>query len=86
MRLIGEDEDRNVRRIAEFASRNRIPYSSLPLRSPKQRPPRAAAQSMRAVPAVIFGRNVVLTDPRRTRSRACSVSISTSTTTRRSTC
>src|SRR3984893_11463359 len=30
LRLIGEDEDRNVRRIAEFASRNHIPYSSLP--------------------------------------------------------
>src|SRR5471032_2508845 len=29
LRLIGEDDDRNVRRIAEFASRNRIPYSSL---------------------------------------------------------
>jgi thioredoxin reductase (NADPH) len=34
LRLIGEDEDRDVRRIAEFASRNRIPYSSLPLGSP----------------------------------------------------
>src|ERR1039457_7011653 len=29
LRLIGEDEDRDVRRIAEFASRNRIPYTSL---------------------------------------------------------
>ena len=35
LRLIGEEEDRDVRRIAEFASRNRIPYSSLPLRSPE---------------------------------------------------
>ena len=35
LRLIGEDEDRDVRRIAEFANRNRIPYSSLPLRSPE---------------------------------------------------
>ena len=35
LRLIGEDEDRNVRRIAEFASRNHIPYSSLPLGSPE---------------------------------------------------
>src|SRR5216684_1182256 len=33
LRLIGEDEDRNVRRIAEFASRNRIPYTSLPIGS-----------------------------------------------------
>src|SRR3984885_5306115 len=35
LRLIGEDEDRGVRRIAEFASRNRIPYTSLPLGSPE---------------------------------------------------
>src|ERR1700731_2215816 len=35
LRLIGEDEDRDVRRIAEFASRNRIPYSSLPMGSPE---------------------------------------------------
>src|SRR3977135_2182578 len=35
LRLIGEDEDRNVRRIAEFASRNHIPYISLPLGSPE---------------------------------------------------
>src|SRR5580698_6384764 len=34
LRLIGEDEDRNVRRIAEFASRNRIPYRSLALGNP----------------------------------------------------
>src|SRR6202049_3293415 len=35
LRLIGEDEDRDVRRIAEVASRNRIPYRSLLLRSPE---------------------------------------------------
>src|SRR5450755_2115300 len=35
LRLIGEDEDRDVRRIAEFASRNRIPYTSLQLGSPE---------------------------------------------------
>ena len=28
--LIGEELDRNVRRIAEFASRNRLPYVSVP--------------------------------------------------------
>jgi thioredoxin reductase (NADPH) len=31
--LIGEDDDRAVRRIAEFASRNRLPYMSYPLGS-----------------------------------------------------
>src|SRR3984957_13211098 len=35
LRLIGEDEDRHVRRIGEFASRNRIPYTSLALGSPE---------------------------------------------------
>src|SRR5271156_3747884 len=33
--LIGEDVDRNIRRIAEFAIRNHIPYISLPLRNPE---------------------------------------------------
>jgi thioredoxin reductase (NADPH) len=63
LRLIGEDEDRNVRRIAEFASRNRIPYTSLALRSPEAE---ATARSCAIAPgesAVIFGRNVVLTHP-----------------------
>jgi thioredoxin reductase (NADPH) len=61
--LIGEDEDRNVRRIAEFASRNRIPYASLALGSPAAA---AAAQScsIQALePAVIFGRGIVVTEP-----------------------
>lgn len=61
--LIGEDEDRNVRAIAEFASRNRIPYASLQLNSPEAV---AAAQSCSIAtsePAVIFGRDVVMTEP-----------------------
>jgi len=61
--LIGEDEDRDVRRIAEFASRNRIPYSSFPLRSPEAEATARSCSIDAAVPAVIFGRNVVLTDP-----------------------
>jgi thioredoxin reductase (NADPH) len=36
LQLIGEDQDREVRRIALFASRNRIPYRSLALGSPKR--------------------------------------------------
>src|SRR5450631_4029965 len=63
LRLIGEDEDRNVRRIAEFASRNRIPYSSLPLRSAEAASAAHSCSIAPNVPAVIFGRNVVLTDP-----------------------
>jgi thioredoxin reductase (NADPH) len=63
LRLIGEDEDRNVRGIAEFASRNRIPYSSLPLRSPEAEATAKSCSIAAAVPAVIFGRGVVVTDP-----------------------
>ncbi len=63
LQLIGEDNDRNVRHIAEFASRNRIPYTSLALGSPEAA---ASAQSCFITfsePAVIFGRDVVVTDP-----------------------
>ncbi len=63
LRLIGEDEDRNVRRIAEFANRNRIPYSSLPLRSPEAQATARSCSIPSAVPAVIFGRDVVVSDP-----------------------
>jgi thioredoxin reductase (NADPH) len=63
LRLIGEDEDRDMRRIAEFASRNRIPYSSLPLRSPEAEATARSCSFAAGVPAVIFGRDVVVTDP-----------------------
>jgi thioredoxin reductase (NADPH) len=63
LRLIGEEEDRNVRRIAEFASRNRIPYSSLQLGSPEAEATAQSCSISSAAPAVIFGRNVVVTDP-----------------------
>jgi thioredoxin reductase (NADPH) len=63
LRLIGEDQDRNVRRIAEFASRNRIPYSSLPLRSAEAEATARSCSIAAGVPGVIFGRNVVVTDP-----------------------
>jgi thioredoxin reductase (NADPH) len=63
LRLIGEDEDRNVRRIAEFASRNRIPYTSLALRSPEAEATALSSSIAPDVPAVIFGRDVVVTDP-----------------------
>ena len=61
--LIGEDQDRNVRKIAEFASRNRIPYTSLPLDSPEARHTAQSCSIAAGQAAVIFGRDVVLTDP-----------------------
>ncbi len=63
LRLIGEDEDRDVRRIAEFANRNRIPYSSLPLRSPEAEAIARGCSIDPGVPSVIFGRGVVVSDP-----------------------
>jgi thioredoxin reductase (NADPH) len=63
LRLIGEDEDRNVRRIAEFASRNRIPYSSIPLGSAEAQATAQRCSIAPSTPAVIFGRNVVVADP-----------------------
>jgi thioredoxin reductase (NADPH) len=61
--LIGEEEDRSVRRIAEFASRNRIPYSSFSLRSPEAEATARSCSIASTVPAVIFGRNIVVSDP-----------------------
>jgi thioredoxin reductase (NADPH) len=63
LRLIGEDEDRDVRRVAEFANRNRIPYRSLPLRSPEAEATARGCSIAPAVPAVIFGRDVVVNNP-----------------------
>jgi thioredoxin reductase (NADPH) len=63
LRLIGEEEDRNVRCIAEFANRNRLPYSSLALGSPEAEAAALHCSLAVGVPAVIFGRSVVLRDP-----------------------
>jgi len=63
LRLIGEEADRHVRRIAEFASRNRIPYTSLPLTSTEALETARVCSIAESVPAVIFGRNIVITDP-----------------------
>ena len=61
--LIGEGVDRGVRRIAEFASRNRIPYTSLSLDSPEAVATAQTCAITPSEPAVIFGRDVVVADP-----------------------
>ena len=63
LRLIGEDQDRNVRRIAEFASRNRIPYSSLSLGSSEAQAPAEGCSIAVRHPAVILVRDIVITAP-----------------------
>ena len=61
--LIGEEADRDIRRIAEFASRNRIPYTSFALGSPEAKATATSCSIAFTQPAVIFGRNNVVTDP-----------------------
>lgn len=62
LQLIGEDLDRDVRRIAAFASRNRIPYKSLALGSAEAQAIAGGCSVDPAQPAVIFGRGVVVAD------------------------
>ena len=63
LKLIGEEESREIRRIAEFASRNRIPYTSLPLDSAEAAATAQSCSIPASEPAVIFGRDIVVTDP-----------------------
>ena len=60
--LIGEEADRNVRRIAEFASRNKVPYVSVPLHSPQAAASAKSCAIDARTPAVIFGSKVPITD------------------------
>lgn len=61
--LIGEEADRDVRRIAEFAGRNRIPCASHPLGSAQAQAVAVSCSADPDVPSVIFGRDTVVTDP-----------------------
>src|ERR1700716_2138998 len=63
LRLIGGGEGADVPRMGELGSRNRIPYSSFPLRSPEAEATARSCSIAPGVPAVIFGPNIVLTDP-----------------------
>jgi thioredoxin reductase (NADPH) len=61
--LIGEDDDRAVRKIAEFASRNRLPYRSYTLGSLEARTVAKSCAVAADRPAVIFGRDIVVAEP-----------------------
>ena len=61
--LIGEEVDRQVRRIAEFASRNRIPCVSHSLGSAEAHAVAASCETSADTPAVVFGRRTVIHDP-----------------------
>jgi thioredoxin reductase (NADPH) len=61
--LIGEESHRDIRRIAEFAGRNRIPYAAHALGSAEARALALSASAEPDQPAVIFGKDMVITDP-----------------------
>lgn len=63
LRLIGEDDSLAVRRVAEFAARNRIPYQSFALASDAAAAAAGQCGLAPTKPAVIFGRDQVVEEP-----------------------
>jgi thioredoxin reductase (NADPH) len=61
--LIGEEADRTIARIAEFAGRNRMPCASHPLGSDKARAVAVSCAADPDRPTVVFGRDTVVIDP-----------------------
>ena len=61
--LIGAEESRDIRNLAAFASRNRIPFRSLTLGEHEAEAVAHACSIGKAQPAVIFGKSEVMTDP-----------------------
>ncbi|VXC99669.1 FAD-dependent oxidoreductase [Sphingomonas sp. 8AM] len=61
--LVGEEDDRSVRQVAEFAARNRLPYRSHPIGSAGAAEVAASCGVPDATPVVVFGRDLVVTDP-----------------------
>lgn len=61
--LIGEERDREIRCIAEFASRNRLPFASYAIGSPEALRVATSCAISHDEPAVIFGRDRVIADP-----------------------
>ncbi len=63
LKLIGADVDRNIRRIASFATRNRIPFQSIDLGSDAADDLARECKIADHGPAVIFGTYHVVKDP-----------------------
>jgi thioredoxin reductase (NADPH) len=61
--LIGEDADRAVRQVADFASRNKIPHTSLLLGTREAEVTARSCSIPIGQSAVIFGRDIVVDDP-----------------------
>jgi thioredoxin reductase (NADPH) len=63
LQLIGLDDSKEIRRIAEFANRNRIPFKTIELDSDEALQTANDCGIRPGEPAVIFGRNSVVKDP-----------------------
>lgn len=61
--LIGEDVDRDIQRIGEFASRNRLPYASHAVGSAEAQRIATSCAISADRPAAIFGRDQVVSEP-----------------------
>ena len=61
--LIGIDSDRNIRQVASFAARNRIPYRALDADADEARDAARACDIAPGTPAVIFGGDKVVNPP-----------------------
>ncbi|WP_232037284.1 FAD-dependent oxidoreductase [Sphingobium amiense] len=61
--LIGEEAEPKIRQIAQFASRNRIPYTSYGQGTPEALSVATSCAISADIPAVIFGKDNVLTNP-----------------------
>ncbi|MEO1543070.1 MAG: FAD-dependent oxidoreductase [Pseudomonadota bacterium] len=61
--LVGADVDRNLRRVASFASRNRIPHRSFDLSSAEAAETAKVCGVAPGQPLVVFGKNSVIEDP-----------------------
>ena len=61
--LIGEESNRDIRCVADFASRNRLPFSSYPIGSADAQRVAVSCAIDAGQPAVIFGRDMVISDP-----------------------
>lgn len=61
--LVGEESDRAIRGVAEFAARNRVPYRSYPIGSPEAAAVADSCGTGPEAPVVVFGRDLVIADP-----------------------
>lgn len=63
LKLVGMDRDRNIRRIASFASANKIPFQAVDLDGPVPEDWAETCDLTDHQPAVVFGKDQVIEDP-----------------------